>query len=80
MEIDCKDKRYGGRVQVFDPWYFDCYLDNTAGREEIRTGRARSEVSVWNVFSHGEKEVPRFVMVGTDHQQAFGFIFCFVFF
>jgi len=38
------------------------------------------EASVWNVFSHGEKEVPRFVIVGTDHIQAVGFIFCFIFF
>ena len=52
---------------MFDPWYFDCYLDNTAGREKIRTGSACLEASVWNVFSHGEKEVPRFVIVGTGH-------------
>ena len=62
-----EDKRFTGRVQVSDPWYFDCYLDNTAGREEVRTGSACLEASVWNVFSHGEKEVLRVVIVGTDH-------------
>ena len=66
MEIDCEHKRFTGLVQVFDPWYFDSYLDNTDGREEIRTGSACLVASVWNVFSHGEKEVPCFVIVGTD--------------
>jgi hypothetical protein len=51
METDCEDVRLTGEY-------------SGAGRNWDR--KCMFGGSVWNVFSHGENEVPRFMIVGTD--------------